>query len=84
MSTPRSAMAATAAGSMSMPGSCPPDQPMAASLARWRKKPSAIWLRPALWTHRNSTIGRLSWRRPSARACAVKRWRAKRSANSGR
>ena len=61
MSMPRSAMAATAAGLISMPGSDPPDHATAASPARCWKKPIAIWERPALWVHRNSTVGLPSW-----------------------
>ena len=70
---PRSAIAATAAGLTSSPGSEPPDQAIARSPARWRKNPSAIWERPALWMHRNSTIGLPSWTRPSTRASARRR-----------
>jgi hypothetical protein len=53
----RSAIAATAAGLTSVPGSEPPDQATARSPVRWVKNPSAIWERPALWVHRNSTTG---------------------------
>ncbi|CAM4490895.1 hypothetical protein NONI108955_34980 [Nocardia ninae] len=58
MSTPISAMAATAAGLRAWPGSEPPDQATARPLARWAKKPRAIWERPALCVQRNSTVGR--------------------------
>ena len=84
MSIPRSAIAATAEGLTSMPGSEPPDQATAASPAKYSKNPSAIWLRPALCTHRNSTTWRPSSAWPSTRASAVRRWRANRSASSGR
>ena len=78
------AMAATAAGLRSVPGSEPPDQAMARSPARWLNQPSAIWERPALWVHRNSTIGAPSDALPSTLASARSRWRANRSAKSGR
>ena len=84
MSMPTSAIACTAAGLISSPGSDPPDQATACSPARWVKKPSAIWERPALWVHRNSTVGLPSVILPSTRASAFSRWRAKRSATSGR
>src|SRR5262245_7176444 len=57
MSMPTSAMARTADGLTSLPGSDPPDHATARSPARWLNQPSAIWDRPALWTHRNSTTG---------------------------
>jgi hypothetical protein len=57
MSMPRSAMAAIADGLTSRPGSEPPDQPIARSVVRAWKNPSAIWERPALWVHKNSTVG---------------------------
>ena len=84
MSIPRSRMASTAAGLIVLAGSEPPDQATAWSPARWVKKPSAIWERPALWVHRNSTVGRVSVVRCSTLARARSRWRAKRSASSGR
>ena len=54
---PRSAIAATADGLIWSAGSDPPEYPTARSRARWVKKPSAIWERPALWVQRNSTAG---------------------------
>jgi hypothetical protein len=84
MSMPTSAMAWTAAGLISLPGSDPPDQAIAWSPARWVKKPSAIWERPALWMRTNNTVGLASVILTSTRARAVRRWRAKRSASSGR
>jgi hypothetical protein len=57
MSMPRSRMASIATGLTASAGSEPPDQATAASPARWVKKPRAIWERPALWVHRNSTVG---------------------------
>jgi hypothetical protein len=57
MSMPTSAMAATAAGLTSLLGSLPPDQATARSPARWANQPRAICDRPALCTHRNSTVG---------------------------
>ena len=80
MSMPRSAIAAIAAGLTWTPGSVPPDQAMAASPAWWVKNPSAIWERPALWVHRNSTTGVPVFALPSTLASAVRRWRANRSA----
>ncbi len=81
---PRSAIAATAAGLTSTPGVEPPDQATARSAAWWVKKPSAIWERPALWTHRNSTTGLPSTTFPSTFASARSRWRANLSASRGR
>src|SRR4249919_3776376 len=57
MSIPTSAMAATAAGFTSAAGSEPPDETSAPSPARCRSHPAAIWERPALCTHRNTTLG---------------------------
>ena len=54
------------------------------SPARWLKYPRAIWERPALWVHKNSTVGLASVILPSTRAKAVRRCRAQRSASSGR
>ncbi|GAA3463402.1 hypothetical protein GCM10018963_54150 [Saccharothrix longispora] len=82
--TPRPAIVATTAGSSSWPGSDPPDHATARLPARCWKNPSTIWLRPALCTHRNSTVGLPSWACPSTRARAVNRWRANRSAGNGR
>ena len=48
------------------------------------KNPIAICERPALWVHRNNTVGLPSWCLPSTLARARSRWRAKRSASSGR
>ena len=58
MSMPTSAMASTAAGLISGPGSEPPDQATARSPARRLNQPRAICDRPALWTHGNRTVGR--------------------------
>ena len=66
------------------PGSEPPDQAMARLPASCWSHPSAIWLRPALWVHRNKTVGRPSLALPSTLARAFRRWRAKRSAINGR
>ncbi len=60
MSIPRSRMASTAAGLTAWPGSEPPDQATARRPAMCSKNPMAIWERPALWTQRNSTVGRPS------------------------
>ena len=57
MSMPTSAIAVTADGLTSLPGSDPPDHATARSPARWLNQPSAICDRPALCTHRNSTFG---------------------------
>ena len=84
MSMPISAMAATADGFTSMPGSDPPDQATARSPARWLNHPSAICERPALWTQRNRTTATPPPALPSTRASAVSRWRANRSAKRGR
>ena len=54
---PTSAIASTAILLSSPAGSDPPDQAMALSPARWANHPSAIWERPALCVHRNSTVG---------------------------
>jgi len=50
----------------------------------WPKNPNAIWLRPALCTHRNNTVGLPSWAWPSTLARACRRCRANRSASSGK
>ncbi len=84
MSMPTSAIAATAAGFTSSPGSEPPDHATARSPARCSNQPSAICDRPALCTQRNSTMGRPSCALPSTRASAFSRCRAKRSAMTGR
>jgi hypothetical protein len=81
---PRSAMAAIADGLIRPAGSEPPDQATAWSPAKWVKNPRAIWERPALWVHRNSTTGTPLSCLPSTLASARSRWRAKRSASSGR
>jgi hypothetical protein len=57
MSIPTSRIACTAAGLTWPAGSDPPDQATALSPARRTNQPIAIWLRPALCTHKNSTIG---------------------------
>jgi hypothetical protein len=41
----------------SCPGSDPPDQATAWSPVRASKNPRAIWDRPALWVHKNRTVG---------------------------
>src|SRR5690242_19217743 len=60
MSIPTSAIAATAAGFSCEAGSEPPEYATARPAARCSNQPSAIWLRPALCTQRNSTAGRRS------------------------
>ena len=57
MSIPTSAIASTAAAFSSLPGADHADQATARSPARWVKNPRAIWERPALWPHKNSTVG---------------------------
>src|SRR4029453_6062346 len=52
MSMPRSAMASTAPGLISRPGSDPPDHATARSPARCWKNPIAICEPPALWVER--------------------------------
>jgi hypothetical protein len=85
MLIPTSRMASIAEGLISVLGSEPPDHAIAWPRARWLNHPSAICDRPALCTHRNSTIGTpSSWCLPSTRASAVRRWRANRSAMRGR
>jgi len=84
MSMPTSAIAATAAVLISVPGSDPPDHTTAWSPARWRSQPAAIWERPALCTHMNSTLGTAEETEPSRRARAPRRCLANFSASSGR
>src|SRR5262249_8454839 len=57
MSIPTSAMAATATGLSRSAGSEPAEKPAIRPVARWSSQPSAIWDRPALWMHRNTTVG---------------------------
>ena len=57
MSMPTSAIAAIAAGLISLAGSEPPEHTATRSPARWRSQPAAICERPALCTQRNSTAG---------------------------
>jgi hypothetical protein len=70
MSMPRSAIASIAAGLISWLGSEPPDHATAASPANSVKNPIAICERPALWVHRNSTVGLPSSCLPSTLASA--------------
>src|SRR5579875_2153363 len=60
MSIPTSAMAWTTVGWTASAGSVPPERASTRPAARRRRKAAAIWLRPALWTQTNSTVGRLS------------------------
>lgn len=55
---PTSAMAATAAGLIDSAGTDPAERTSIRSPASADRKPAAIWDRPALWTHTNSTVGR--------------------------
>src|SRR5438105_3681687 len=57
-STPFSAIAWTATGLTSAAGSVPADSTSTRSPARCLRKPAAIWLRPALWTHTKRTAVR--------------------------
>src|SRR5687767_8049628 len=57
MSMPTSAIASTAAGFTCSAGSEPPEYATARSPASLVNHPRAICDRPALWTHRNSTLG---------------------------
>src|SRR3954462_12781160 len=66
MSMPTSAIASTAAGLIVSAGADPAERPSTASPARCRSQPAAIWERPALWTHTNSTLGLSLIRRSSA------------------
>src|SRR5215216_3613829 len=57
MSTPTSSIACMASGLTrvaSVPALCASKR----SPARWRSRPSAIWLRAELWVHRNRTLAR--------------------------
>ena len=84
MSMPALPIAAMAEGLTSEAGAEPPDQATARPAACFSKNPSAIWERPALCTQRNRTIGVPSFALPSTRANAWSRWRANRSARSGK
>src|SRR5512143_1462664 len=55
---PTSAMAATTAGLTVEAGADPAERTSTWPPARWVRKPAAIWERPALCTHTNSTDGR--------------------------
>lgn len=57
MSMPTSFVASTATGLIWSAGAEPAERTSTASLARWRRKPAAIWERPALCTHTNKTLG---------------------------
>src|SRR6516162_7591795 len=57
MLMPTSRIASTATGLIWSAGSDPADLTSIASPARWVSQPAAIWERPALWTHTNSTVG---------------------------
>src|SRR4051812_6156781 len=63
MSIPFSAIAATTAGLSCAAGSDPPEKTSRRSLPTARANAAAICDRPALWTHRNSTLGLKSARR---------------------
>src|SRR5215218_3076660 len=66
MSTPTSAIARMASDLTrvaSVPALCASKR----FLARWRSRPSAIWLRAELWVHRNSTRPRA----PSSAAAGI-------------
>jgi hypothetical protein len=54
---PTSAIAATAAGFTWSPGRLPAERTSTAPLDRAVRNPAAIWERPALCTHTNSTDG---------------------------
>src|SRR5271168_1315072 len=60
MSTPSSAMAATATGLIWSAGSVPAERTSMRSPARWASSPAAICDRPALWTQTNRTLGLLA------------------------
>ena len=83
MSMPFSAIAATAAWLSSAAGSEPPEKTSTRSPARWRIQPAAICDRPALWTHRNSTLGLRSVRSDSSRTSARRRSLVRRSTRTG-
>src|SRR4051794_38385861 len=55
MSTPTSAIAATAEGFTRSPGTEPAERTSTRSPARWVRNPAAICERPALWTQTNRT-----------------------------
>src|SRR5438067_1755073 len=57
MSIPTSAIASTAAGFTVLAGSEPPEKTSTPSPDRCLSQPAAICERPALWTHRNRTLG---------------------------
>ena len=83
MSIPISASASTAAGLISSPGALPAERTCTRPLAAWSSSAAAIWLRPALWVHTNSTSGTSLPSLPSAWAIARSLSRAKRWAKSG-
>src|SRR5437763_5927223 len=57
MSIPASAIASTATGLTVLAGSEPPEKTSTWSPARCSSQAAAIWERPALCTHRNTTLG---------------------------
>ncbi len=75
MSIPTSAMASTAAGLTASAGALPAERTSMASPARAERNPAAIWERPALWTHTNSTDGLSLIGRSSQATRRVNRWR---------
>ena len=83
MSTPSSVMASTTAGLICSPGSLPADRTWIRPSERSLTRPAAIWLRPELCTHTNSTSGCSLTIMPSACPSAFSRSRAKRCASTG-
>jgi hypothetical protein len=59
MSTPTSSMAATAVGLIWSAGIEPAERTSTAPPESSRRKPAAIWERPALWTQTKRALGRV-------------------------